>query len=136
MVPLVAGAGEEIGGVAVLGRGRGRGPSVASAGSSTGAISICQALARITTSPSTASSASTRRTRRPGRTILVTTCSGAIATGRRISKLMRPTWKRLDSGSSSIARARSAEGGPACWAPGSQGPRVSGVESSWPPAVS
>ena len=41
--------------------------------------------------------------------------------------MMRPTWNSAASSSRSISRPISAEGGPACWAPGSQGPRVSSV---------
>ena len=87
-----------------------------------------QALARISGSPaSSRSSASTSCTRRPGRTTRALTTTGAIGTERRISKVTRPTWNSSASGSRSISRPSSAAGGPACWAPGSHGPRVSSV---------
>ena len=47
--------------------------------------------------------------------------SGASGTGRRTSTVIRPTTQP----SRSSARPSSAEGGPACCAPGSHGPRVS-----------
>ena len=81
-----------------------------------------------TTSPSgPASDASSISTLRPGRTTLALIVSGAIGTGARISTVTRPTRMPSRGSQSSIARASSADGGPACWAFGSQGPRVSSL---------
>ena len=51
----------------------------------------CQAVARISSPASPASEASTSRTLRPGRSTRVSTRTGPIGTGRRISKTIRPT---------------------------------------------
>ena len=95
-----------------------------------------QARARISSLSPSPSVASTSCTRRPGRTILASTTTGPIGTGRRISKVTRPTWKSAASSSPSIARPISADGGPACWEPGSQGPRVSSVARKRSPSRS
>ena len=92
------------------------------------AVRIRQPRARISSCSPSRSEASTSWTRRPGRTTLASTSTGPIGTGRRISKVTRPTWKLVGvRRAASISRPISAEGGPACWAPGSQGPRVSSV---------
>ena len=72
----------------------------------------------------------------PGAATRASTRTGAIGTERRISKVTRPTWNSSASGSRSIAQPSSAAGGPACWAPGSQGPRVSSVARKRSPSRS
>ena len=71
--------------------------------------------------------ASNISTLRPGRTMRALTVSGAIGTGARISTVTRATRMPSRGSQSSIARPSRAEGGPACWAFGSQGPRVSSL---------
>ncbi len=66
-------------------------------------------------------------TLRPGRTTRALTVSGAIGIGARISTVTRPIRMPSRGSQSSMARASSADGGPACWEPGSQGPRVSSL---------
>ena len=85
--------------------------------------------------PGPLSDASSSSTLRPGRTTrALDASSGASGTGPRISKVMRPTRMPSRGSQRSIARASSAAGGPACWAPGSQGPRVSSVGTSRSPS--
>ena len=83
--------------------------------------------ALITTPSAPVSAASSSSTLRPGRTTRALTVSGAIGTGARISNVTRPTRIPSRGSQSSIARPSRAEGGPACWAFGSQGPRVSSL---------
>ena len=49
--------------------------------------------------------------------------------------VMRPTRMPSRGSQSSIARASSADGGPACWAFGSHGPRVSSLGSTASPST-
>ena len=91
------------------------------------AVARRQARARITTPSDPVSAASSSSTLRPGRVTLALRVSGAIGTGARISTVTRPTRIPSRGSQSSSARASRAEGGPACWASGSQGPRVSSV---------
>ncbi len=134
--PSVSPVGKKLAGPGSLGSAGPGGIAIASSGRSTGAVRSRQARAIISTSPSTRSSASSICTRRPGRTIRASTSTGAIGIDRRISKVTRQTWKSSASGSSSNARPSSAAGGPACWAAGSQGPRVSPVARELPPSGS
>ena len=71
-------------------------------------------MARISSPASPESEASTSCTFRPGRSTRVSTRTGPIGTGRRISNMTRPTWNSSDPSSPSISRPSSAEGGPAC----------------------
>ena len=66
-------------------------------------------------------------TLRPGRATRALTVSGWIGIEPRISTVTRPIRAPSRGSHSSSARASSADGGPACWAFGSQGPRVSSV---------
>jgi hypothetical protein len=93
-----------------------------------------QPRARITSPSGPDSDASSIATLRPGRTTRAFTVSGAIGTGARISMVTRPTRMPSRGSQSSIARPSSAEGGPACWAFGSQGPRVSSLGTARSPS--
>jgi hypothetical protein len=88
------------------------------------------------TSPSgPLSDASSSSTLRPGRTTRAEQVSGANGTGPRISTVMRAIRMASRGSQRSSARASSAEGGPACWARGSQGPRVSSDGTSPSPSA-
>jgi hypothetical protein len=101
---------------------------VSSAGTSTSATRSLQAVARTKISPSSRDSvASDISTLRPGLTTRASTRSDVIGTGRRMSKVTRPTWRRASDSSRSISRPIRAVGGPACCDPGSQGPLVSSL---------
>ena len=66
-------------------------------------------------------------TLRPGRTTSASSSIVAIGIGLRISNVARASRASGSPPASSISRPSSAHGGPACWLPGSQGPRVSSV---------
>ena len=83
-------------------------------GSSNSVVRSCQAVARINSPASPDSEASTIRTFRPGRSTRVSTVTGPIGTGRKISNTIRPTWKSSEPSIPSISRPSNADGGPAC----------------------
>src|SRR4051812_35763702 len=96
-----------------------------------------QAVARISSVPSAASAsvASSCSTRLPGRSIRVVTRTGAIGTGRRMSTAMRASWPPSIPAAVSMARASSADGGPACWCSRLHGPRVYSVARRTSPSA-
>jgi hypothetical protein len=90
------------------------------------------AVARMTSTPSADSDASTSSVLRPSRSRRAATWTAAIGTGRMISKVTPAVWRSARSPSRSTARPSSAAGGPACWARGSHGPLVSSVARNRP----
>lgn len=107
-----------------------------SPGSSSSVVRSRHAEARMISvaSSARASVASSSSTLRPGRATRAVATSGAIGTGRRISTVTRVSSAPSRGSHRSSARARSAEGGPACWLPGSHGPRVCSVATSRSPS--
>ncbi len=97
-----------------------------------------RARATSTPEPATVRMASTSCTLRPGRTSSVATARGSSGIGRSSSTVSRATMSRSPSGpgTASMARARSADGGPPCRARGSQGPRDSSVGRNVEPSGS
>ena len=77
--------------------------------------------------PSLLSVPSTSSTLRPGRTTSASTSIGPIGIGLRISNVARASRASGSPPTRSSSRPSSAHGGPACWWPASQGPRVSSV---------
>jgi hypothetical protein len=91
--------------------------------------------ARASSPPAPSSLASTISTLRPGRTTWAVRVMGSIGSGFRTSTVTRPTRMPSLGSHSSIARASSADGGPACCDPGSHGPRVSSVGAARSPST-
>jgi hypothetical protein len=99
---------------------------------STGAGSTRQARARTTARPSARSSPATSSTDRPGRSSSTRTSTSPTGIAPRISQVSRAKTMPGEPARAS-SPASSAEGGPACWWPGSHGPRVHCVAAKRPP---
>jgi hypothetical protein len=133
VVADVLAGGEEVALAALVGSGR---QLVGRQARADLATATRQAAARMTSPSGPVREASSSSTLRPGRTTRAEQRSGASGTGPRISTVMRAVRSPSRGSQRSSARASRADGGPACCAFWSHGPRVSSDGTSRSPSAS